>query len=784
MLPGSLKAQQLDTPESDPILSDQTTPDLDTEVQLTGSESASESWSEAGEGAGETGSDGNNAVSNSETDGINKTDDLTDAEGSSLAPAASGPAGSEAAGTASDEPIDGLSDELITIAATAQQISPRSLEVYEAEAANFDQLKDLLVNSANNSISIIYLTGNITFPSTTYTCSPNRADFTIVGHPKGDNSVRYAIQDYPGSYFYAGADGRNITLQDLDLRGYNYYGTFCVDPYANNIYKVINVNYIGSQLICNIDGNTIIQDSNITIGTIPSNPNWTAPAVAQNPQQEVAETMSLEFDGNCNIVSTAPDMPTFNFYGIPQSKITVGAGANISIDTSASTSGYGLFYMQAPGLNYPAFTIGDNASFVVNCRSLTSVDGHRLDTLILGKSATFSLNQTQNRFDLPTLPVRGSIVIGTDSIFEVMRPANTYVHPLIDLLLNGATVTFNNPRRVFLNNPHGGIFGNYSNSTYTVNISGSTEAINVWSTSNNNATDSPDNLPTNYWNRENAGVMKFSSTISGSGTAAASISNLTSDDFASAVFNASSFSNQTTAILTMGSYELGIDDVTEYSTAIAGLADSLADVIVTYTNTGTARKLITQATAGGSYSVDIPDTWNVDHYLPLGMLITVRGYTNHLHFWQKTTVKEPEDPGSLSLETPMTLDFGSAEIVADPILIQRVQDPLTVTVFDTRPLFLHTAWSLAVAIDGPLSAVDGSGVHILQDALVYVDADSQMVPLSQASLPLYQATTDSSNKTMISWPEGQGIMLYVLPGQALANTPYNATIQWLLSDAP
>ncbi|MCL1879461.1 MAG: hypothetical protein FWF71_02410, partial [Actinomycetia bacterium] len=656
--------------------------------------------------------------------------------------------------------------------AGTRNISTAGLESYEVQIDTFAELQTVLTSAAYNDVSVIYLNNDIAFGATTFYCNASRVDFSIVGHPKDNDSIRHTIQDRAGYAVRVGKNGRHVTLIDMDIRGYNYYGSIIFEGTSDGVYELVNVDYIGSQLIYNIAGTTIIRDSRITIGTVPADPvKWPSPGT-QDPREEVAQTKNLEFSGTCVVTKNAGTLMMFEFNSTGARHLTVQAGSDVSLEMTDAGSTSEVFYLGSSGATGPALDIGAGASLSVHCRRFTTGTASSFEPVVLAAGSRLSINQTVALNADPVFCVYANMTVGPGAVLDIQRPTNATSNYLVYFRAVGSLV-FNNPKRVHLYDPRAVLL---CDAAGRLDISGSVGAINTRTSADN--TNSATVAPNNYWNKADGSNLQFTAAVTYTNTTAAALGNLnTPEDFASNPFDTTSFSMANIRMLAMGSYQLGMDQPHIRSTVIDGWAEPGASLRVEYRNSGQDRSLAAVAASDGAFSVQLPDA-----PLPEGAVVTAIAYHDYLSYRYRAAVARFPHDKLLMFDVPEVLDFGVVQLTAGSQLVSRDVPSWNILVVDTRNQ--HSPWRLEASIDGPLRAELDSVSYTLPDALVFVDEQQEITALSETPVVVYEDVTDVSSQTNVTWADDKGLLLRVNPGAARVDLNYSTTIEWSLVDAP
>ncbi len=126
---------------------------------------------------------------------------------------------------------------------------------------------------------------------------------------------------------------------------------------------------------------------------------------------------------------------------------------------------------------------------------------------------------------------------------------------------------------------------------------------------------------------------------------------------------------------------------------------------------------------------------------------------------------------------PSLLSFMPTKIT--PSLTTIGRDVFNLEVYDSRGP--GGSWNITATIDSPLTSTRG---HSLPNALVYIDENNVMTPLSNIPVKIFKYTTNSDRVIPITWNTDNGILLYLNLTEAYANEEYVTTIYWNLLDAP
>ncbi|QDK70721.1 hypothetical protein FLP15_05590 [Lactococcus protaetiae] len=151
--------------------------------------------------------------------------------------------------------------------------------------------------------------------------------------------------------------------------------------------------------------------------------------------------------------------------------------------------------------------------------------------------------------------------------------------------------------------------------------------------------------------------------------------------------------------------------------------------------------------------------------------------------------------GTLSLEVPELISFGSHEISGNTIAAQGIMDS-DVLVHDGRGT--PRSWRMEVQQSAPLTAYDtttGLVIHSfgLDGALHFVDSAGNDTALTGTASPtVFNQTVGTDHLVSVleaSSIGGAGLYLEVLPEQQIATWQgkgivYKGALNWIISDAP
>ena len=166
------------------------------------------------------------------------------------------------------------------------------------------ELKTVL--EGTNNYNYIYFGANITLTAGIKIAS-KKTNITIDGTYQ---NVRYTYEDMKNlsasnTIYVSSSNTTKVTVQNMDITGYNYYGVIYVpesNTYANTVIEYNNVTYEGPQMIFHPNGLTRIISSKITIGD-----------ASTTTGNEVAECNKIEIGGTTTINHLSKSNSSFWF---------------------------------------------------------------------------------------------------------------------------------------------------------------------------------------------------------------------------------------------------------------------------------------------------------------------------------------------------------------------------------------------------------------------------------------------------------------------------------------
>ncbi|MDM5214093.1 toxin Cry1Ac domain D-VI-related protein [Peribacillus sp. NJ4] len=334
----------------------------------------------------------------------------------------------------------------------------------ETVVNNFQELKVAL--EADNGISTIHLGRDIDI-SGAIKIHPAKTEIVIEGNNHTLSETGGALGAADGIY----ANGnklRSVHVKNLDIKGKNYYGFITIHDGTQNVEQIFeNVNYSGPQLIWNRFGNAIfkgVNDIYINDHTMPGSA----------PAQEMAETGSVEIDGETNISHNNGYALIWSITAEPQFKIA----PNANVDIKTLHSGYGIFY--ATGGD-GGFSIGNNAKVKFDGAKGVTVNG-KFKSFNVDDGADVQINRSGTD-SYPVISLYGPAQINNQAKLHVTTEDGHALQVENKL----STIDFTNPENVLLSSVKKQAINNLSTS---LTMSMNTGMVNLWTSATENPTNS------------------------------------------------------------------------------------------------------------------------------------------------------------------------------------------------------------------------------------------------------------------------------------------------------
>ncbi|HFK1727860.1 MULTISPECIES: pectate lyase-like adhesive domain-containing protein [Bacillus] len=243
----------------------------------------------------------------------------------------------------------------------------------------------------DKNVSKINIMANFTVnhPAYGFIYFPVRPDLVIEG-----NGHTVDFRGLCGIFTATVANKMNLTIQNINILGSNYYGPFRMDAPKNSnsaFIKYENLSYIGPQLTCSYNADVIFAGKlNIqSVGKYTSLDGQSIPTTGTDTQQNVEATNVKFLEGTHYIGSTKKSAVFGLFNGG-----TVDVGKDAIIDVSASDTGGEN--PQAVIVTQGQFIIHDGAKVNVSTTSTSNRGGIRVEGTNSGitveKNAELNIN--------------------------------------------------------------------------------------------------------------------------------------------------------------------------------------------------------------------------------------------------------------------------------------------------------------------------------------------------------------------------------------------------------
>ncbi|MED3909696.1 toxin Cry1Ac domain D-VI-related protein [Peribacillus simplex] len=333
----------------------------------------------------------------------------------------------------------------------------------ETVVNNFQELKVAL--EADNGITTIHLGRDIDI-SGAIKIHPAKSKIVIDGnyHTVTETGATGAS----GGIYANGNILSSVHVKNLYIYGKNYYGFITIHDVTKNVEQIYeNVNYNGPQFIWNRNGNAIfkgVNDIYIQDNAVPGS----------SITHEMAETGSVEFDGETHISHNSGHALIWSISKEPQFKIA--PNANVKIFTNKS--GYGIFY-----------ATGGDGDFSIGANAKVEIDGKKGVTSS-GKFKSFNVDAgadvQMNRSGTDSYPM-----ISLYGPAQINNQANLHVttedgHAL-EVENKPSTIDFNNPKNVVLSSIKKQAINNLSTS---LTMSMDTSMAKFWTSATGDPTNS------------------------------------------------------------------------------------------------------------------------------------------------------------------------------------------------------------------------------------------------------------------------------------------------------
>lgn len=605
-----------------------------------------------------------------------------------------------------------------------------------------EELKLVLEN--NNGYNYIYFGNDITL-SNGINISGTKSNLTIDGTYE---NIRYKYTDMKSLSTGSTIQASNklistITIKNMDITGYNYYGVIYVpdsSTYKNIVVEYNNITYIGPQISFHPFGLTRFIDSNIIIQENYATGN------------EVAECNKIEIGGKTTILHKSTANTSFWFRN-EQPSLKILKNAYVLFTSESRELLYGVTNLE--------FVVEENAYFEATVKNGFSYGTYGTGTSLIDKNATFKLNQTSLNGSYSTWYSYGSITLDEDSnliIINDFSGINTSTYN-INFMRSTSSFILNNPKYVLLYNK----VANIINSSNTIDFNFTFSRLNLFSSpiEINDAIDIS-KLPTYSWYKKNDS-SNISGTFNSTNTAINS-TNFTEEELS----NLPNLTNMIFAnkkILSIGSFQMHINPITDESIIVSGKTSIESSILIEYNNSNIVS--LTDGFGNFSHELKIP--------LKEGDVITFTAKENNdlIYKTKKVTIVYS---GELTIVTyPEKINFTLKPANINPLLLEKSED-IKIKVIDSR--ITSSNWKLYATISNDLTDKE----TILPNSIVYLD-NGKLKVLSQEKTLIYQGKSNDGKilETDITIPYNDGILAAIEQNIDI-NKIYTSKITWILEE--
>lgn len=606
------------------------------------------------------------------------------------------------------------------------------------------ELKEIL--EGNNEYSLIYLGSNITLESG-IKISSTKVNLTIDGTYE---ETKYTLTDKKS---LASSDTISVSspsileviVRNIDIVGYNYYGTIYVPEnslYKNTIIEYNNITYTGPQISFHPVGLTRFIDSNITISD--------SDLVVGN---EVAECNKIELGGTTNILHKSKNNSAFWFRNSTPS-LTILSNSYITF-----TSEYRELFYGVSNLN---FSILNNSYFSLTSHSGMAYGNYGTGITTISPNSELIIKQTGTNGSYSTWQSYGSITLNENSSLTIINdyPGISSSNYNLKFSSDGALI-LNNPQKVILYNEK----ANVINTSTSIPFSFKFSRINLFNNTiklDENISEST--MPSYSWYKENNSSVidgKFTAT-----TCSIETHNYTEEELSSLpALNNFIFANK--KIFSLGDFAFRVNAITDKDTTISGITKEQSSILISYDDINT----VVVADSKGEF------TYNYENPLPIGTILTFNIKKKNEPLYH-TKVVQIIYSGELILDSATKIiEFKLIPINNNPILCPR-NNELTVNVIDTRAN--STNWKLYATINHKLTTIKEEEFN---GSLVYKDNNNNITVLSDTPTLVYTGKSNDgeSNTTNVTWKEDEGILL-MINDKIINKKEYTANIIWTIEE--
>ena len=607
-----------------------------------------------------------------------------------------------------------------------------------------EELKTVL--EQNNSYTHIYFGANITLASGIKIASTKTK--VIIDGTYQD--VRYTYEDMKNlsasnTINVSSSNTTKVTVQNMDIKGYNYYGVIYVpesNTYANTVIEYNNITYEGPQMIFHPNGLTRIISSTITIGDVTTTTG-----------NEVAECNKIEIGGNTTITHTSKSNSSFWFRNTNPS-FTILENASVTFTSESREFLYGT--------NALTFNILNNAYFSITTKNGFAYGNFGTGTTKLYQNSALIIKQTAKNGNYATWYSYGPLTLEENSSLIIINNFDSIGTSNHNIFFSSANASFNvyNPKQVVLYNTTANCITTNDATNFNFDFSRInlfTNSITISDNISNN------NLPTFSW-------YKDSDIATINGIFTANLTSVTKDNFTSSeLANLPALSNFNLIgkkIISFGVTPLRINALTDQDTIINGFINPNSSVLIEYNN----NTYPAVADSTGLFTHTMTST------LPIGTKIkfTAKDYNNVIY---TTKTIEIVYPGDLTLDSaPSTISFKLEPISLNPIICPKTEKS-EIQITDTR--INNTPWNFYAQIDDDLTSEND---YTLPFALIFIDENKTKHYLSTEKTLIYSNTTSETPKiTTVTIEQTEGLLLE-LRTYLVNNNTYKTNLTWSIEE--
>ena len=607
-----------------------------------------------------------------------------------------------------------------------------------------EELKTVL--EQNNSYTHIYFGANITLASGIKIASTKTK--VIIDGTYQD--VRYTYEDMKNlsasnTINVSSSNTTKVTVQNMDIKGYNYYGVIYVpesNTYANTVIEYNNITYEGPQMIFHPNGLTRIISSTITIGDVTTTTG-----------NEVAECNKIEIGGNTTITHTSKSNSSFWFRNTNPS-FTILENASVTFTSESREFLYGT--------NALTFNILNNAYFSITTKNGFAYGNFGTGTTKLYQNSALIIKQTAKNGNYATWYSYGPLTLEENSSLIIINNFDSIGTSNHNIFFSSANASFNvyNPKQVVLYNTTANCITTNDATNFNFDFSRINLFTNSITISDNI---SNDNLPTYSW-------YKDSDIATINGLFTSSLTAITKENFTSSeLANLPALSNFNLIgkkIISFGVTPLRINALTDQDTIINGFINPNSSVLIEYNN----NTYPAVADSTGLFTHTMTST------LPIGTKIkfTAKDYNNVIY---TTKTIEIVYPGDLTLDSaPSTISFKLEPISLNPIICPKTEK-IEIQITDTR--INNTPWNFYAQIDDDLTSEND---YTLPFALIFIDENKTKHYLSTEKTLIYSNTTSETPKiTTVTIEQTEGLLLE-LRTYLVNNNTYKTNLTWSIEE--